>query len=252
MRSVMCAADLDLDGDVDLAATGWDRSVYVWDFTGAWDESQDAWNSFHGNEHNDGLVGSRIPTGIGRISFDVDAREGRVSLAWLMPVEAGIRFALSRALVSGGEPGAYHRIAENLAGDATGMVRYADASVRAGETYRYRITSLEREDAALDERNVYVPVARAALTQNYPNPFNPSTRIDYLVPDGGARRVRLVVYDVRGARVRSLVESLQPGGRYSVEWDGRDDRGQRVASGIYFYRLAQPGFTATRKMLIVK
>ena len=85
-----------------------------------------------------------------------------------------------------------------------------------------------------------------------PNPFNPTTRIVYFVPDGAQETVSLVVYDVRGARVRTLVSGVKSAGRYEVEWDGRNQNGVPVSSGVYFYRLVQRGFSDTRKMVLVK
>lgn len=103
-----------------------------------------------------------------------------------------------------------------------------------------------------------VPVTRAALEQNYPNPFNPTTTIVFYVPESAAgaatpaRRVRLVVYDVTGARVRTIVDRNLTPGRYTMDWDGTNDRGQHVGSGVYFYRLEQGRFNATRKMVLLK
>ena len=88
------------------------------------------------------------------------------------------------------------------------------------------------------------------VSQNYPNPFNPSTTIDYSIPQGA--RVRLAVYDVRGALVKTLVDADKSAGPHAVEWDGRNDGGQRVGSGIYFYRLEAPGATLTKKMVFLK
>jgi hypothetical protein len=92
-----------------------------------------------------------------------------------------------------------------------------------------------------------------ALSQNYPNPFNPTTTIEFTVGPGVSRRVSLVVYDVRGARVRTLFDGSLRSGVYQQVWDGINDHGQRVGSGIYFYRLADSGSTVqTRKMLLLK
>jgi hypothetical protein len=89
------------------------------------------------------------------------------------------------------------------------------------------------------------------LHQNVPNPFNPTTTIRFDVPAGGGQ-VRLQVFDVTGRLVRTLVDDfVRPGGR-SVLWDGRDHRGETVATGLYLYRLDAPGFTETRKMLFLK
>ena len=96
-------------------------------------------------------------------------------------------------------------------------------------------------------------VNTTTLAQNYPNPFNPTTTIEFTVGTGAARRVTLTVYDVRGARVRTLFDGSLRAGVYHQVWDGINDQGQRVGSGIYFYRLADSGSTAqTRKMLLLK
>jgi hypothetical protein len=88
------------------------------------------------------------------------------------------------------------------------------------------------------------------LYQNYPNPFNPDTQIRYDLPVAG--HVTLVVYNVLGQRVRTLVEGPQDVGRKSVIWDGHDDSGGEAASGIYFYKLKAEGFQKTMKMVLVK
>ena len=88
------------------------------------------------------------------------------------------------------------------------------------------------------------------LQPNRPNPFNPITTISYDLPQGG--RVKLAIYDVNGRLVKELVSVTQVAGRYDVVWDGHDDRGQTVASGVYFYRLVAGQFAQTRKMVLLK
>ena len=92
-----------------------------------------------------------------------------------------------------------------------------------------------------------------SLAQNYPNPFNPSTTISYSIPEGQNPHVNLVIYNVRGQVVKTLVagERRDPGSYY-VYWDGKDRLGKPVASGIYFYRLQAGDFIATRKMVMLK
>jgi hypothetical protein len=85
------------------------------------------------------------------------------------------------------------------------------------------------------------------LAQNRPNPFAGSTRIAYRVPVEGT--VDLAVFDVAGRRVAVLLHDRVPPGAYEASWDGRDDRGQLAASGIYFYRLRTPAGTLTRKLV---
>lgn len=92
-----------------------------------------------------------------------------------------------------------------------------------------------------------------ALRQNHPNPFNPMTTIRYSIERAG--RVRLAVYDVSGSLVRTLVDGEQspaPGG-FSVVWDGSNNAGAPVASGVYFYRLTAPGgYAAVKKLVLVR
>jgi flagellar hook assembly protein FlgD len=135
-----------------------------------------------------------------------------------------------------------------------GKVRVMDRGVEMGSRYVYQ---LENAGGTLihETVGVYVPVARAALGQNYPNPFNPVTRIEYWVAEGlgsGKTPVSLVIYDVRGARVRTLVSEAQVAGRYVVEWNGRDDRGTPASSGVYFYRMTTSSFSDVRKMVLIK
>ncbi|HUU27620.1 MAG TPA: beta-L-arabinofuranosidase domain-containing protein [archaeon] len=91
-----------------------------------------------------------------------------------------------------------------------------------------------------------------SLDQNHPNPFNPTTTISYAVPEGPAVRVSLVVYDLRGTLVKTLVDDIKEPGYYTVMWDGTDDAGRNQSSGVYFYRLRAADYTGVRKMVLVK
>ncbi|OGG50092.1 MAG: hypothetical protein A3F84_02590 [Candidatus Handelsmanbacteria bacterium RIFCSPLOWO2_12_FULL_64_10] len=86
--------------------------------------------------------------------------------------------------------------------------------------------------------------------KNYPNPFNPSTTISYTLPE--ASTVRLTIYNILGQQVRTLINNRQAAGIHAVQWDGHDDAGRSVASGLYFYRLTAGEFTQTQKMLLLK
>lgn len=89
------------------------------------------------------------------------------------------------------------------------------------------------------------------LNQNVPNPFNPITAIQYDVPAGGGK-IDLCVYDLRGRLVRTLVNAYQTAGRRLVTWDGRNEYGHQVASGVYVYVLRTDGGKSCRKMAIAK
>lgn len=100
--------------------------------------------------------------------------------------------------------------------------------------------------------------ATFALAQNYPNPFNPSTVIQYELPQ--AVEVQLVVFDLTGRRVRALVQQKQQAGRYEIAWDGRNEQGEAIASGLYIYqmRTGDPSagsgqvFVQARRMALVR
>lgn len=85
---------------------------------------------------------------------------------------------------------------------------------------------------------------------NYPNPFNPSTTVRYALPE--ASDVQVTIYNIQGQQVRALVQDRQEAGYYRVTWDGRDDAGRAVSSGIYFYRFVSKGLVQTQKMLLLK
>ena len=89
------------------------------------------------------------------------------------------------------------------------------------------------------------------LLDNFPNPFNPETHIHFEL--GGQEMVKLIIYDALGRQVRTLVngQSYTPG-FHAVNWDGRDNNGQSVPSGVYIYRIKAGSFIADNKMLLVK
>ena len=88
------------------------------------------------------------------------------------------------------------------------------------------------------------------LDQNFPNPFNPTTTITFAVPKAGD--VTLAIYNLRGRLVRTLAEGPLAAGRHKIVWDGNDSRGQRVASGIYVYRLETNEFAESKKLILTR
>jgi len=89
------------------------------------------------------------------------------------------------------------------------------------------------------------------LSQNYPNPFNPSTKIQFSLPQ--TEKVKLEIYDIQGNLVKSLVDyELYNTGNYAVVWDGIDNHGKKVSSGIYFAKMHAGKFAQTKKMSLVK
>ncbi|KPL15904.1 MAG: hypothetical protein AMS26_06345, partial [Bacteroides sp. SM23_62] len=96
-----------------------------------------------------------------------------------------------------------------------------------------------------------------SLSQNYPNPFNPTTTIRYTVYGSqfivhSPLPTALIVYNILGQKVRSLVDEVKLPGEYKVIWDGKDDKGNSVSSGIYFYKLKSGDFVQVKKMLLLR
>jgi hypothetical protein len=90
-----------------------------------------------------------------------------------------------------------------------------------------------------------------SLAQNIPNPFNPLTRIAYSVPAPGSE-IELSVYDTAGRLVTTLFSGYREAGAHEAVWDGRDARGESVASGVYFARMDAPGCSSTKKLTLLK
>jgi len=89
-----------------------------------------------------------------------------------------------------------------------------------------------------------------ALEQNYPNPFNPITTIKFALPEPAS--VRLEVYNLLGQRVITLIDKELPAGDYTTRWEGTDNSGQPVASGVYLYRIDAGKFKSSKKMILLK
>jgi flagellar hook assembly protein FlgD len=89
-----------------------------------------------------------------------------------------------------------------------------------------------------------------SLSQNYPNPFNPETIIKYALPEGGY--VELTIYNLLGQKVKTLVSQYQNAGYKTVRWNGRDEKGNEIASGVYFYKIETPKYSETKKMVSLR
>ena len=88
------------------------------------------------------------------------------------------------------------------------------------------------------------------LSQNYPNPFNPETIVEYTVPTHS--EVTINIYNIKGQKVKTLVEGTVGAGVYRVLWDGRSDTGHKVSSGIYLYRFSADKYVESKKMILLK
>ena len=129
--------------------------------------------------------------------------------------------------------------------------------ITVGGTDVYELGDIVRIDfdldawTGVDDPDLPNDVVQALhLFQNQPNPFSPETRIAYELPQGG--RTELRIYAVNGRLVRTLLDAERPAGRHSLHWDGLDESGRAVSSGVYFYTLSAPGVEESRKMLLLR
>jgi hypothetical protein len=116
-----------------------------------------------------------------------------------------------------------------------------------GEVEDYLVTIEDDLVTAADGQTV---PTQFALHEAVPNPFNPQTTLSFSLPT--ASHVKLTVYDVSGRLVATLLNEDRGAGRWSVDWNGRDDRQQLVSSGVYFYRIEADGFVETKRMVLLK
>ena len=129
-------------------------------------------------------------------------------------------------------------------GDGNDVSDWADAATPTLGAENSNVTSV-KDPAGIPEN--------FSLEQNFPNPFNPSTIIHYTIPQSANLiNTRLEIFNVLGQKVRTLINSRQSAGAHSVQWDGRDDAGKLLVSGVFIYRLKMGNFVDMKKMLLVK
>jgi hypothetical protein len=205
---------------------------------------------------------------------EMTSAEGRVAIAWRTGFERDVLgFQVWRADAGGdaggdgggdgGVAGDWTRISAARI-DATGRdgseYQWIDRAVVPGATYRYRLVSVERSGATqrFELGGITVTSAQASvggvprplLRGARPNPFRPGATIDFELPR--AAHVRLELFDAAGRLVRTLVDSELAAAGHAVDWDGRDNAGRRLATGVYFARLEAAGTTQTRKLVLAE
>jgi hypothetical protein len=181
--------------------------------------------------------------------FDAVAVEGGVRLSWDIWADEVIQgFKLARREAD--DSGEVEIHGTTLIGPD--VREFADESARPGTDYEYFLVVVLKDGDELRSAGASIKTAGFALSlmQNHPNPFNPSTRIDYSLPEPS--HVSIVVYDPAGRQVTTLVNESRPAGMNNVMWDGRNARGNPVASGVYFYRMTSNNRVLTKKMILLK
>jgi hypothetical protein len=197
------------------------------------------------------------PVAVELSAVDVSSHDGVVTISWQTSFEEdNLGFHVLRAEQGSGR---FNRLTETLiesdGGDRGRSYEYVDDTVTPGETYLYALEAIDRFGGRESFELPAVTVAEAlpkvlTLHPARPNPFNPSTIIGFELPEAG--HVALRIYDATGRPVRTLIDGDLSHDFHAVQWDGRDDNGQSLSSGIYIYRLEFGSKVQTRKMLMMK
>jgi len=140
------------------------------------------------------------------------------------------------------------RYVKDGASDAD-MENWTDWSVHQSWDSAFRLEGTIQPVTGVDSGGEQFPM-RYELRQNYPNPFNPLTVISFQLPVSS--EVSLAIYSLAGQLVKQLARGKFASGRHQVVWDGKNERGQQVASGNYFYRIAAGDFQSAKRMLFIK
>ncbi|MBU1702676.1 MAG: T9SS type A sorting domain-containing protein [Candidatus Eisenbacteria bacterium] len=190
----------------------------------------------------------------------------RIYLRWLLPAVMVLSMFAAPQVIQAEEPMFAIRLVEGgdrlyAVGDIEqiGFETNNDIEelvvVLSGGMDHFPVEGIARIDFVWDLSGVDNPEDAAVmidairLFQNQPNPFSPETKIRFEIPEAG--RAELTIYDVSGRLIRTLVKDERRSGAYSVAWDGLDDSGRKVSSGVYFYSLRAPGVEESRRMILL-
>jgi hypothetical protein len=110
--------------------------------------------------------------------------------------------------------------------------------------------SAKGDPLGLEDSDLLSNIPEKFAIAAYPNPFNPSTVIQYDLPK--AADVNVVIYDIMGRKIRTLVRGNQPAGSYRAVWKADNSNGDKVSTGIYFYRISAGNFSGTGKLLYIR
>jgi hypothetical protein len=183
------------------------------------------------------------------VSFDAAETDGVVTLRSAFRSDLGVEAVnVYRAPGAVDDPLMVIDRLDDVRGD---RFEYVDRDVAPGQSYRYQIGVIDADGEFFSPVvTVSVDAITGALSQNQPNPFNPTTTIRFVLPE--REQVTLAIYDTNGYLVRTLVDEVEGYGTHEVTWDGRDDDGAAMGSGVYFYRLRAGKHTESKKMVLLK
>ena len=203
------------------------------------------------------LIGLDIAIPVELTLFTAEAFEKKVVLKWRTETETeNLGFNIYRNLT---EKGDYAQINSEIirgagTSDRAQDYSYEDITVLPGNSYYYKLADVDYNGNINFHGPVMVTIealpTEYQLEQNYPNPFNPETAINFDLKESG--KVSLKIYNLQGQLVRTLVDENKPAGKFSVKWNGTDENGTTVASGIYMYILNVNNYKQSQKLIFMR
>lgn len=180
-------------------------------------------------------------------AFTCEFRDDAVHLLWSVSTSTSYRG--TKIYRSEGANGGFRELTPEFI--PVGTNEYTDNEVIPGRTYIYYICVENQEKQYYSQMfTVSIPPKPLTLYQNYPNPFNPSTTITFFLPERS--HVKLALFDVQGKLVRTLVNETKETGKNVMGWDGRNDLGRTVGSGVYYCRLVVGKDILTKKLVVIR
>jgi len=131
----------------------------------------------------------------------------------------------------------------------TAKIRFVFGSANLITGEGWYIDDIHYSNTTDSNDNTIIPIMNK-LNSNFPNPFNPTTTISFSLKEAG--NVKIEIFNLRGQKVKTLINGLLPAKNHQIVWNGKDDRGKSVSSGIYFYKMKTANYTASRKMILMK
>ena len=195
--------------------------------------------------------GVKVPVELVSFTTEITPYEG-IHVKWETANQgSNLGFNILRSFKENGD---YVKVNEELVEPSSNhYYDFVDNKIAAGRTYWYKLEDIGKDG----EKSMHGPISAKApvptefkLSQNYPNPFNPTTTIRFDLPEPAL--VKLEVYNVLGQRVRTLLDKKMNPGFHAVMWDGANEQGLRVSSGVYYYRISAGDFSSYKKMALLK
>ena len=205
-------------------------------------------------------VGEDVPDAVSDLTLtDVSTDELIAQLDWVNPTTGLHGGTFSEPILG------YHieRLPDNVTFEIAGIATsFLDDTIPGTDYYSYEVTAYNSVgNGGTATSNVLlfggneiffddIIIAKTELLNNYPNPFNPETNIAFSIKEAG--NVIIEVYNMKGQLMKTLINEVKENGNYTITWNGKDNNGKNVSSGVYFYKMETRKYVSTKKMILMK